>query len=299
MRPPFILTLTCIIVAALSASTYATTIIHDSTSVEIEFVNIGNLDNTGDTANSVNGNNPGSVSYSYSIGKYEVTAAQWSTVLSADSNIGNAGTGSGSQPTSSTSWYEAAKFANWLTSGDALTGAYSFSDASTMTGIDRSTALNIYGTIYVIPTEDEWYKAAYLKSDGSGYTLYATGESIPTAGIDSNYASANVQPWNIGTGTIENNGTYDMGGNVWEWAEGAYDGTLDSLSENRVKRGGARNSNVNGIKSSGRNSLSPNTTDVTNGFRLVSITNVAVPEPSSAGLLAIGTVGFLLHRKRK
>ncbi|MDG1358783.1 MAG: formylglycine-generating enzyme family protein [Akkermansiaceae bacterium] len=299
MRHPFILTLTSVIVAASSASTYATTIIHDSTSVDIEFVNIGNLDNTGDTANSVNGNNPGSVAYNYSIGKYEVTAAQWSTVLSADSNIGNAGTWSGNQPTANTSWYEAAKFANWLTSGDALIGAYSFSDATTLTGIDRATALSTYGTIYVLPNENEWYKAAYLKSDGSGYTLYATGDTLPTAGSDANYDSANSSPWNVGTGTIENNGTYDMGGNVWEWNEDAFDGTLDNLSESRVKRGGAWNVNSNGIKSSHRSSTNPVTVSNLNGFRIASITNVAVPEPSSAALLAIGAIACLAHKKRR
>ena len=94
---------------------------------------------------------------------------------------------SGSQPTASSSWYEAAKFANWLTSGNALQGAYGFSDATTFTGVDRATALTTYGTIYVLPTEDEWYKAAYLKSDGSGYTTYATGDSVPVAGTDANY----------------------------------------------------------------------------------------------------------------
>ena len=97
-------------------------------------------------------------------------------MIAADANVGNAGDWSGSQPTASSSWYEAAKFANWLTSGNALQGAYGFSDATTFTGVDRATALTTYGTIYVLPSEDEWYKAAYLKSDGSGYTTYATGE---------------------------------------------------------------------------------------------------------------------------
>ena len=87
-----------------------------------------------------------------------------------------------------------------------------------------TTALTTYGTIYVLPSEDEWYKAAYLKSDGSGYTLYATGDSVPTAGTGANYNGANSAPWNVGSGTAENNGTYDMGGNVWEWGESAFAG---------------------------------------------------------------------------
>ena len=296
MQPHYLIALIAIALTSTCINASAITIIHGSDSVDIDFVDIGNLNNTGDTANTVNGSNLGSVDYNYSIGKYEVTADQWATVLAADSNIGNAGTWSGSQPTANTSWYEAAKFANWLTSGDALVGAYSFSDASTFTGIDRATALSTYGTIYVLPNEDEWYKAAYLKSDGSGYTLYATGDTLPAEGSDVNYGSANSSPWDVGTGIIENNGTYDMGGNVWEWNEDAFDGTLDNLSENRVKRGGAWNVNSNGIKSSHRSSTNPVTISNLNGFRVVSI---AVPEPSSAALLAIGAIACLAHKKRR
>lgn len=299
MRSPLILAITGLALAVPCLNTQAATILHGSDTVDIDFVDIGNLNNIGDTANTVNGSNPGSVAYKYSIGKYEITADQWNTVRSADVNIGNVGTWSESQPTASATWYEAAKFANWLTSGDALIGAYNFSDATTFTGVDRTSALNTYGTIYVLPTDDEWYKAAYFKNDGSGYTLYATGDSAPTAGSDTNYNSFSTSPWDVGTGTVENNGTYDMGGNVAEWTESAYDGTLDSLSENRTMRSGAWNVNVNGVKSSNRSSTNPVTTDNKNGFRIASITSIAVPEPSSAGLLAIGALSCLVRRKRR
>ena len=98
-------------------------------------------------------------------------------------------------------------------------------DSTTFTGVDRDTALTTFGTIYVLPTEDEWYKAAYLKSDGSGYTTYATGDQRaeqrePIA----NYRWLSTPPSGRGSGTEENNGTYDMGGNVWEWGESAFDG---------------------------------------------------------------------------
>ena len=165
----------------------AVTIAHGGDSVDIDFVDIGNTGvTTGDAANTVNGANPGVVSYEYSIGTYEVTAAQWLIVTTADNNVGNAGDWSGTQPTAGTSWYEAAKFANWLTSGDALLGAYGFSNSTSFTGVDRAAAIATYGTIYVLPSEDEWYKAAYLKSDGSGYTTYATGNATPD-GIDDNF----------------------------------------------------------------------------------------------------------------
>ena len=278
----------------------AITIAHGGDSVDIDFVDINYngtaAEDAGDTA--VAGY--GVVTYDYSIGKFEVTADQWAAVIAADSVVGNAGSWSGSQPTASSSWYEAAKFANWLTSGDALQGAYGFSDATTFTGVDRATALTTYGTIYVLPSEDEWYKAAYLKSDGSGYTTYATGDGLPVAGTDANYGGAPSAPWNVGIGTIENNGTYDMGGNVWEWGESAFDGTLDVLSESRVLRGGDWFSSSDDLQSSFRFNGPPGFEGDFLGFRVASVSAAvaAVPEPSSVGLLVIGAMGCVLRRKR-
>ena len=277
----------------------AVTIAHGGDSVDIDFVEIGYAGNTGDTANTVNGVNPGAVAYDYSIGKFEVTADQWAAVIAADSVVGNAGSWSGSQPTASSSWYEAAKFANWLTSGNALQGAYGFSDANTFTGVDRATVLTTYGTIYVLPTEDEWYKAAYLKSDGSGYTTYATGDSVPTAGTEANYNGVNSEAWNVGSGIEENNGTYDMGGNVFEWGESAFDGTLDDPNESRVRRGGSWSSSSS-LQSSGRSKSVPANEKNFIGFRVASVSAAVavVPEPSSVGLLVIGAMGCVLRRKR-
>ena len=298
INTPTLLGLTSIVLAGTMINAEAITIAHggpNAGSVDIDFVDIGNTDvTTGDTANTVNGVNPGVVSYEYSIGTYEVTAAQWLIVTTADTNVGNAGDWSGTQPTAGTSWYEAAKFANWLTSGDALSGAYTFSNSTTFTGVDRDTALTTFGTIYVLPTEDEWYKAAYLKSDGSGYTLYATGDSVPTAGTDANYNDANTAPWNVGSGSVENNGTYDMGGNVWEWGESEYSG------ESRMLRGGDWNSLSTYLQSSSRVEFDPvNELDIV-GFRVASVSAAvaAVPEPSSVGLLVIGAMGCVLRRKR-
>ncbi|MGB1874842.1 MAG: formylglycine-generating enzyme family protein, partial [Akkermansiaceae bacterium] len=212
--PPLHAAFTAALIATAASlpQAQAITIAHGGDSVDIDFVDIGNAGNVADSTGY------GAVAYDYSIGTYEITADQWAAVSSYDANIETSTISdpwSGSQPTAGASWYEAAKFANWLTSGDALSGAYQFSDATTFTGVDRATALTTYGTIYVLPSEDEWYKAAYFKSDGSGYTTYATGDTLPVAGTDANYGGTG--PWNVGSGTVENNGTYDMGGNVYEW----------------------------------------------------------------------------------
>ena len=90
---------------------------------------------------------------------------------------------------------------------------------------------------YVIPTEDEWYKAAYHKNDGvtGNYWLYPTqsnnvpsNDSInPDPGNNANFYQ---NGYTIGSpdyltavGEFENSdsayGTFDQGGNVWEWNE--------------------------------------------------------------------------------
>jgi formylglycine-generating enzyme required for sulfatase activity len=232
-------------------------------------------------------------------------------VIAADANVGSVGDWSGSQPTASSSWYEAAKFANWLTSGNALQGAYGFSDATAFTGVDRATALTTYGTIYVLPSEDEWYKAAYLKSDGSGYTTYATGSATPDGidisgdtSYDSVYRDAsnfnNGAPLAVGGGTLENNGTYDMGGNVFEWGESAFSGGEPTGGESRVLRGGFWDLTAVNLQSSSRISSGPGFESGFIGFRVASVSAAvaAVPEPSSLGLLVIGAMGCVLRRKR-
>ena len=284
----------------------AVTIAHGGDSVDIDFVDIGNVGNAADTTGY------GAVGYDYSIGTYEITADQWATVTGFDANIETGSLSdpwSGSQPTANTSWYEAAKLANWLTSGNALQGAYQFSDATTFTGVDRDAALATYMTIYVLPSEDEWYKAAYLKSDGSGYTTYATGDTTPD-GIDSlgdtTYDSVyrdgfnNGSPLAVGGGTAENNGTYDMGGNVFEWGESAFDGTLDDPNESRVLRGGLWAGSSGFLQSSSRSSSFPGGEGSGSGFRVASVSAAVavVPEPSSVGLLVIGAMGCVLRRKR-
>jgi sulfatase modifying factor 1 len=288
--------------AALLPQAHAVTITHGGNSVDIDFVDIGNASNAADTTGY------GAVSYDYKIGTFEVTAQQWAAVSSFDANVEDNANDpwSGLQPTGNVSWNEAAKFANWLTSGDALLGAYQFSDANTLTGVDRDTALTTYGTIYVLPTEDEWYKAAYFKSDGSGYTTYATGNATPD-GIDfagdTSYDSVyrddtgfnNNAPLAVGGGTIENNGTYDMGGNLYEYTESAFDGVLNDPTEQHAIRGGFYNFPSATLASSDRGIETPGGT-TSQGFRIASLS--VVPEPSSIALLGLGLGSLLLRRKR-
>jgi surface protein/YD repeat-containing protein len=86
----------------------------------------------------------------------------------------------GNKPVNYVSWFDAARFSNWLhnkvdnnnVTGDAATedGAYTLNGA--MSGIFEANP----SARYKIPTENEWYKAAYY--NGSGYYTYATQSNI-------------------------------------------------------------------------------------------------------------------------
>jgi sulfatase modifying factor 1 len=272
--------------------------------IDIDFVNIGNAGNAADTqVMSTDGTTGyGAVSSNYRIGKYEVTNAQWNAfTAAAGAPTGNDGGYSNSayftgaqQPTNMVSWYEALQFCNYLTSGDKSKGAYQFSGNNTnpgsFLGIDRVSSISTYGTTYVIPTEDEWYKAAYFKPDASGYSLYANGtDTAPVAGVNSNYNWANDAPWDITNGTMEQNGTFDMMGNVWEWNE-----TL--IGSSRGIRGGAYNSynSDNSLASSYRYYLEHYSfIEVSSiGFRVAEI-----PEPTTVALLSLGALSLIRRKK--
>jgi formylglycine-generating enzyme len=261
--------------------------------IDMDFVTIGNPGNAADTGGRIGS---GAVSYNYRIGKYEVTNAQWDTFVGISGKPQGNGEGyiygtyhTGAQiPTSCVSWYEALQFCNYLTSGDKSKGVYQFSgnnaNAGDFLGIDRMAAESAYGTIYFLPSEDEWYKAAYYKPDGSGYSLYADGTNTdPIAGINSNYNGAVGQSWNVGTGTQEQNGTFDMMGNLAEWTE-----TLhwweETQTYGRCYRGGTYNHPIVELKSSWFSAVDGNPECINVGFRIAS----DIPEPSTLLLLGLG-----------
>ena len=270
------------------------------------FVTIGDAGNAADPAN---GGTYGDMGYTYKISATEVSIAQFNASGAGSGNEGywNDGTRTvgTDAPASYVSLYEAMKYCNWLTSGDVNSGVYVFSGGTyqstySRTDIMENGVLDSVATdpnkIYALPTEDEWYKAAYYTcNSGDLWSLYANGtDTSPTHGTTDgwNYYNGtyvNGSPnytWTAGYGGAEQNGTYDMMGNVWEWMENSAG----------VIRGGSFNVNVNYLRSSGRhvNDPSDETADV--GFRPVEV----VPEPATALLLAIGGgVAWLVRLKQR
>lgn len=166
---------------------------------------------------------------------------------------------------------------------------------------------------YWLPGADEWYKAAYYDPSASGpvgaddYWLYPTRSDLaptaetPPGGGDSanfnNVLSFGSVLTDVGAyaDSASHYGTYDQGGNVWEWTE-----DIDPFFGNsRTMSGGFWGSDASSLRANSgvsMNTSGPTTDGDFIGFRIAS----AVPEPSVAGLIAIAAVaGLLRSRKRK
>jgi sulfatase modifying factor 1 len=290
----------CVVALALglAAPAQADTITHPnasgvgSTTINMDFVPVGNAGNTADDTTY------GAVAYDYLIGTYEVSAAQWAAVILADSSVGNVGYWSGAQPTAGTSWNEAARFCNWLTTGSVLSGYYTIVGgvASIPAGVSHTDYAASHGTTYFIPTEDEWYKAAYYNPGTATYFDYPTGnDTAPTATAGSTTAGEAVYNGQSAPADVNNAGglsAYDtmaQGGNVWEWNEAL-------IGSCRGRRGGSFSYGDGYLLQSGYrdNGYNPSYESTTFGFRVS-----MVPEPATIALLGLGGLGVLLRRKRR
>ena len=306
--------------------------------VTIETVPVGDPGNTGEwSGESYGGDGPdrfcGAVDYVYNIGKYEVTNSQYAEFLNAVADADPNGlydtqmtdgwndiggiTRSGSdgsynytvranrgdRPVNYIDWYDTLRFANWLHNGQPVgpqdsntteDGAYQMSLGSKV--VRKS------GALVFLPSEDEWYKAAYYKGGGTneGYWDYATASNVaPTAelpaGTDMINGSANYYVggpcldttyWTTEVGAYGTKpsdsayGTFDQGGNVWEWNE------ADILGDGSYRglRGGSFGTYIERLRASARSYtiVPPDAWDQYHfGFRVASI-----PEPGSLIMLA-------------
>jgi formylglycine-generating enzyme len=281
---------------------------------EIDFVTIGAPGNSADTSGFPNP--AGSVDYTYRIGKFEI-----SLQMIQKANAATAGTSNPlgitttarepNKPATSISWIEAARFVNWLNVSSGYSPAYKFGTnpqvggfelwGPTDPGFDPSNRYRNQGAYYVLPSTDEWYKAAYYDPQAGVYYTYPTGSNDPPipvlSGTDPNTAvymqsallpNADVMQ----AGGLSPFGTMAQGGNVEEWQETEDGGINNNNLGYHVLRGGSR-SGVLGFLASSQEFSHPPTAEVTNlGFRVAS-----VPEPSASvmGLFAMG----LFARRRQ
>jgi formylglycine-generating enzyme required for sulfatase activity len=306
------LSLAALAVSAQAQTITTTTFGSGANQFSIDFVTIGNPGNAADTTGDPNP--AGRVNYVYNIGKYEVSRGMIEKANAAGSlgitlyDMSSSGGNGANRPATGVSWNEAARFVNYLNTSKGYQAAYNFTtsgvnDNITMWGTGLYSGSNQFrhkDAYYFLPSRDEWYKAAYGSPSGTWYD-YATGsDSAPTA-VDSGTSGAVYnQNFNQGPADITNAGglsqwgTMAQNGNVWEWNESAFDGSNDSASESRERRGGSWGV-ILGVElaASLRNLSAPTFEGINVGFRVAS-----VPEPSS-GLLVLLGLSAVLRRRRK
>ena len=217
------------------------------------------------------------------------------------------------RPVNYVSWADAARFANWMhnrqpTGGqnDNTTedGSYHLNGATNNS--DLLAVVRKPGATWVIPSEDEWYKAAYHKNDGvTGLTYwdYPTGaNSVPGNDLVNPDPGNNATFYNDGytigdpyyrteVGAHEYSvspyGTFDQGGNVFEWNEAILLGSYRGL------RGGSFTSGEDHLRASNRTYGGfPAFEYDYFGFRVAT-----VPEPATIVMLAFGSLAMLRRRK--
>jgi sulfatase modifying factor 1 len=254
--------------------------------ISIDWITVGNAGNDSDLSTGFGG-----VAYEYQIAKNETTIGQYAAFLNAaaktdtyglydssmanDANIagiqrtGSAGTyaysvvGSGNRPITYVSWFDAARFANWLHHGQptgALSAGLVEDGAYTLLGATSGIISKNVGAKSWIPSEDEWYKAAYYdptkfnpsNGTGGGYWRHAnqsenlssniigvpgaanfcdawplgaeiTGSGFATTPGNDIYSSSQNYLTEVGAYGEDSDSYYgvnDQAGNVWEWNDG-------------------------------------------------------------------------------
>ncbi|MEZ4334413.1 MAG: SUMF1/EgtB/PvdO family nonheme iron enzyme [Myxococcota bacterium] len=215
---------------------------------------------------------------------------------------GFGGTGFASKPVTYIAFYDAIRFVNWLENGqgsaDTESGSYTLLGGTPIPSNDTSVARNPGATI-VLPDDDEWYKAAYSDPVSSGYFDDPTGTgTTTTCGPPSafpnqaNCAGPSVDgTTDVGSypGSPSPYGTFDQGGNVYEWNE-----TL-VFEFARGIRGGAYGAPVALLAASSFDPSWPGNSPPVGGFRVASLA-AAPPVPTSSNRLApvLLVVGLLI-----
>ncbi len=303
--------------------------------VEISLVTVGDAGNPSDPATGF-----GAVGYRFQMASNDVTIGQYAAFLNAvaaddpnqlfndkmSTDLNIAGIQRQGQPGSYTytvldpqgvqsvhatgpdrpityvSWYDAARFANWMSNGQPRgsqgpttteNGSYDLVAIVPDQALARNQINPNTGKApdFFIPLQDEWYKAAYyspMKAGGPGYYLYASqsdtlpGNDIQSPAIanqvnyinqqmefsitqETAYKSGQNYLTNVGafTASPSHYGTFDQNGNVYQWND------LDGVAgPSRGLRGGFWFAGGPSISSTGYSEASPAREASDTGFRL-------------------------------
>jgi formylglycine-generating enzyme required for sulfatase activity len=311
-----------------------------SAAVSIDWVTIGGAGNAGDTEVMNDGTSGyGAVDHVYLISRTEVTNAQYAMFLNAVAQVdpyqlyhpfmdpamgihegsgivrsGTPGTftyeptpGQEDWPVNYVSVFDAMRFANWLHNGmgdgETETGAYTLLGGTPIPSNGYGVTRNADAKAF-LPTEDEWYKAAYYDPATQQYYDYpAASDTVTTCSTPGPTPNTANCEGSVGTytaagaytGSPSPNGTFDQGGNLHEWCDtitafsppNPADGQLidmllgpdrshisvpaSGVNGYRGLRGGSGFDSVGFLAASSRNSLSPESEFAAIGFRIATV----------------------------
>jgi formylglycine-generating enzyme len=217
------------------------------------------------------------------------------------------------------SWSDALRFVNWLNNGqqdaDTESGAYTLL-GGTPTLSNFLTVSRTPNAKWFLPSEDEWYKAAYHKNDGAtaNYWDYATATDVlpdnnfpssdtgnsanfseflwTTGGTEYTTGSHEYPLTDVGAYSMSQSpyGVFDQTGNVFEWNESRR--RIAGLPDAAGLRGGAWAGYWDYLLAEARGFGIESGSSIF-GFRVASST---VPEPTSIALLCLGSICLLRRR---
>ena len=312
---------------------------NDLIAVNFTWMTVGDPGNPNDPGNTSAPNTYGAVADTYRIAAHEVTNDQYAEFLNAvavtdtnglynakmgtDSKYGGitrsgvAGTfsysvkaGFGTKPVVYTSWNDAARFTNWLHNGQPSGLQAAGTTESGAYDMSVSFPMRLPGATHFLPSENEWYKAAYYApgsavGGGDDYWQFPTqsdrapNAEAPAGGANSanfSFQSGGVLT-DVGayTGTTSHYGAFDMGGNVFEWNEGVIEAeealAVGIGGASRSLRSGSWSNRTSfGQRSSDRGFEVPTYEHSTVGFRVASLPELDETFPLRVATTEDGTV---------
>jgi formylglycine-generating enzyme required for sulfatase activity len=234
----------------------------------------------------------------FHIARFETTWSEWKqvrtwAVANGYTDLANVGQGSAdNHPVRNVSWYDTVKWLNAKSQMEGFMPVYSVNGTTYKTGQSIPTLLATANG-YRLPAEAEWERAARGGVSSLGYAYSGSNDINAVAWYSLNSGNGTKA---IGTKLPNEQGLYDMSGNIseWCWDENAISG--------RRMRGGGWLSNTDFCSVSYRHTSGIGTREIHFGFRFARsaigdmVTVQGGTLPGSYGLTEQGVQAFQIGR---